>query len=55
MFFIYHFFYDANADYPLVPEIANLYKNDRAKHDAIARMWTRKHAMQLNLKAEQEN
>ena len=36
---------DANPDDPLVPEIAHLYKNDRVKHDANAREWTRKYAM----------
>mmetsp|Transcript_10757 Transcript_10757/g.26655 ORF Transcript_10757/g.26655 Transcript_10757/m.26655 type:complete len:148 (+) Transcript_10757:93-536(+) len=36
---------DANPDDPLVPEIAQLYKNDRSKHDATAREWTAKHAM----------
>ena len=28
-------------------EIARVYKSDRAKHDATAREWTRKYAMQL--------
>eukprot|EP00389_Voromonas_pontica_P001888 GDKH01002816.1.p1 GENE.GDKH01002816.1~~GDKH01002816.1.p1 ORF type:complete len:148 (+),score=10.58 GDKH01002816.1:41-484(+) len=36
---------DANPDDPLVPDIANLYKNDRTKHDATAREWTQKYAM----------
>jgi ubiquitin-conjugating enzyme E2 D/E len=35
---------DANPDDPLVPEIAELYKNDRKKHDARAREWTAKYA-----------
>jgi ubiquitin-conjugating enzyme E2 D/E len=35
---------DPNPDDPLVPEIANLYKTDRAKYDATAREWTRKYA-----------
>jgi ubiquitin-conjugating enzyme E2 D/E len=30
---------------PLVPEIAKLYLEDRAKHDAIARQWTYEHAV----------
>ena len=36
---------DANPDDPLVPDIANQYKSDRAKCDATAREWTRKYAM----------
>ena len=36
---------DANPDDPLVPEIAHLYKTDKAKYDATAREWTRKYAM----------
>ena len=36
---------DCNPDDPLVPEIAHLYKNDRAKHDTNAREWTKKYAM----------
>merc|ERR1719498_175942 len=36
---------DANPDDPLVPDIANQYKNDRAKYEATAREWTRKYAM----------
>jgi len=36
---------DPNPDDPLVPEIARLYKQDRAKHDATAKEWTRKYAM----------
>jgi ubiquitin-conjugating enzyme E2 D/E len=35
---------DPNPDDPLVPEIANLYKSDRAKYDATAKEWTRKYA-----------
>jgi ubiquitin-conjugating enzyme E2 D len=34
-------------DDPLVPEIAHLYKIDRAQHDAIAREWTIKHVFFL--------
>ncbi|POW08758.1 hypothetical protein PSTT_07298 [Puccinia striiformis] len=34
-----------NPDDPLVPEIANLYKTDRAKYEATAREHTRKYAM----------
>ena len=36
---------DANPDDPLVPDIANQYKSDRAKYEATAREWTRKYAM----------
>ena len=36
---------DPNPDDPLVPNIANLYKGDRCKHDQIARAWTEKFAM----------
>ena len=36
---------DPNPDDPLVPEIARLFKSDRAKHDATAREWCRKYAM----------
>ena len=36
---------DANPDDPLVPEIAQIYKNDKAKYEATAREWTRKNAM----------
>jgi len=35
---------DPNPDKPLVPEIATLFKNDRAKHDEVAKEWTKKHA-----------
>merc|ERR1712046_523889 len=37
---------DPNPDDPLVPEIARLYKSDRAKHDMVAKEWTQKYAMQ---------
>ena len=36
---------DANPDDPLVPEIAQILRTDRAKHDATAREWTTKYAM----------
>jgi len=36
---------DANPDDPLVPEIAQIYKNDKPKYEATAREWTRKYAM----------
>ena len=36
---------DANPDDPLVPEIANLLKNDKPKHDNTAREWTARYAM----------
>eukprot|EP01112_Ceratiomyxa_fruticulosa_P022360 TRINITY_DN815_c0_g1_i1.p1 TRINITY_DN815_c0_g1~~TRINITY_DN815_c0_g1_i1.p1 ORF type:complete len:148 (-),score=19.31 TRINITY_DN815_c0_g1_i1:338-781(-) len=35
---------DPNPDDPLVPEIAHLYKTDRARYEATAREWTRKYA-----------
>ena len=35
---------DPNPDDPLVPEIATLYKKDRAKFNANAREWTQKYA-----------
>lgn len=36
---------DPNPDDPLVPEIAQMYKTDRARYEATAREWTRKYAM----------
>merc|ERR1719498_1690281 len=36
---------DPNPDDPLVPEIAQIYKNDKPKYEATAREWTRKYAM----------
>ncbi|MBA0684926.1 hypothetical protein Goari_026476 [Gossypium aridum] len=33
---------DPNPDDPLVPEIAHMYKTDRAKYEATARSWTQK-------------
>mmetsp|Transcript_24034 Transcript_24034/g.42403 ORF Transcript_24034/g.42403 Transcript_24034/m.42403 type:complete len:270 (-) Transcript_24034:91-900(-) len=35
---------DANPADPLVPNIARLYIEDRARHDEIAKEWTAKHA-----------
>eukprot|EP00544_Gedaniella_sp_CCMP2646_P006161 CAMPEP_0202502288 /NCGR_PEP_ID=MMETSP1361-20130828/38568_1 /ASSEMBLY_ACC=CAM_ASM_000849 /TAXON_ID=210615 /ORGANISM="Staurosira complex sp., Strain CCMP2646" /LENGTH=148 /DNA_ID=CAMNT_0049135275 /DNA_START=34 /DNA_END=480 /DNA_ORIENTATION=+ len=35
---------DPNPDDPLVPDIANLYKTNREKHDKTAREWTQKFA-----------
>ena len=35
---------DPNPDDPLVPEIANLYKNDMAKYTEVAKEWTSKYA-----------
>ncbi|CAE8687184.1 unnamed protein product [Polarella glacialis] len=35
---------DCNPADPLVPEIAQVYLKDRAKHDASAREWTQKYA-----------
>ena len=34
-----------NPDDPLVPDIARLYKTDRAKYNSKAQEWTRKYAM----------
>ncbi|KAK7387308.1 hypothetical protein VNO78_28015 [Psophocarpus tetragonolobus] len=36
---------DPNPDEPLVPEIAHMYKVDRAKYEATARSWTQKYAL----------
>jgi ubiquitin-conjugating enzyme E2 D len=36
---------DPNPDDPLVPEIAHIYKTDRARYEETAREWTRKYAM----------
>ncbi|KAG6470091.1 hypothetical protein ZIOFF_071145 [Zingiber officinale] len=36
---------DPNLDDPLVPEIAQIYKNDRVKYETTARSWTQKYAM----------
>ncbi|CAK9192708.1 unnamed protein product [Sphagnum troendelagicum] len=36
---------DPNPDDPLVPEIAHMYKTDRAKYEATARNWSQKYAM----------
>ena len=36
---------DPNPDDPLVPEIAHMYKTDRAKYEATARSWTQKYSM----------
>eukprot|EP00695_Tsukubamonas_globosa_P000739 TRINITY_DN164_c0_g1_i1.p1 TRINITY_DN164_c0_g1~~TRINITY_DN164_c0_g1_i1.p1 ORF type:complete len:148 (-),score=17.54 TRINITY_DN164_c0_g1_i1:92-535(-) len=36
---------DPNPDDPLVPDIAHVYKTDRARYEATAREWTRKFAM----------
>ena len=35
---------DPNPDDPLVPEIARIYKTDRAKYEATAKEWTKKYA-----------
>ncbi|KAI3853018.1 hypothetical protein MKW92_024999 [Papaver armeniacum] len=36
---------DPNPDDPLVPEIAHMYKTDKAKYERTARSWTLKYAM----------
>lgn len=35
---------DPNPDDPLCPDIAHVYKSDRARYEATAREWTRKYA-----------
>ena len=35
---------DPNPDDPLEPDIARIYKEDKAKHDKIAKEWTQKYA-----------
>jgi ubiquitin-conjugating enzyme E2 D/E len=35
---------DANPSDPLVPEIADQYKRDRAAYDATAKLWTERYA-----------
>lgn len=35
---------DPNPNDPLMPDIANLFVKDKAKHDAIAREWTAQYA-----------
>ncbi|PIK52855.1 Ubiquitin-conjugating enzyme E2-17 kDa [Apostichopus japonicus] len=35
---------DPNPDDPLVPEIARIYKTDRARYNKLALEWTRKYA-----------
>lgn len=37
-------FTDCNPDDPLVPEIADLFRKDKVKHDENAREWTRVYA-----------
>ena len=39
---------DPNPDDPLMPDIANLLKEDKEKHDDFARMFTVKYAMDIN-------
>ncbi|KAF0469302.1 ubiquitin-conjugating enzyme [Gigaspora margarita] len=41
---------DPNPDDPLVPEIAHIYKTDRARYEATAREWTRKYASKQIIK-----
>jgi ubiquitin-conjugating enzyme E2 D/E len=36
---------DPNADDPLVPDIAYVYKHRRARYEEMARAWTRKYAI----------
>jgi len=36
---------DPNPDDPLVPDLAHLYKSDKAKYENMAREWTKKYAV----------
>ncbi|KAF0536881.1 ubiquitin-conjugating enzyme [Gigaspora margarita] len=45
LMFICSLMFDPNPDDPLVPEIANVYKTDRARYEATAREWILKYAM----------
>jgi ubiquitin-conjugating enzyme E2 D len=36
---------DPNPYDPMVPEIARMYKEDKVKHDRVAKEWTKKYAM----------
>jgi ubiquitin-conjugating enzyme E2 D/E len=42
---------DPNPDDPLVPDIAHLYKTDRARYEATAREWTRKYVVSPTLQS----
>ena len=39
---------DPNPDDPLIPEIANLYKEDKNKHDEFAKAYTIKYASEYS-------
>ncbi len=41
-------FTDPNPDDPLVPDIANQYKSDRAEYERVAREWTQLYAQGVN-------
>ncbi|CAF1491637.1 unnamed protein product [Didymodactylos carnosus] len=41
---------DINSDDPFNVEASNYFKNDRHKFDEIAREWTRKHAIQQEMR-----
>ena len=43
------FFFGANPDPPLVPEIGALYKNAIARYNEIAREWTKQYAPRRQL------
>ncbi|CAN6971154.1 unnamed protein product [Brassica rapa subsp. trilocularis] len=45
LFSIWSLLRDPNADDPMVPEIAHMYKTDRGKYESNARSWTQKYAM----------
>ncbi len=35
---------DSNPDDPLIPEIANVYKTNKAQYEATTKEWTKKYA-----------
>jgi ubiquitin-conjugating enzyme E2 D/E len=39
---------EPNPDDPLVPDIADLYKTDRASYEANAREWTLKYVLRFD-------
>jgi ubiquitin-conjugating enzyme E2 D/E len=41
-------FTDPNPDDPLMPDIANQYKKDRAEYELAAREWTQLYAQGVN-------
>ena len=45
---IYSLLTDPNADDPLVPAIADAYKNEREKYNENVKLWTEKFALDDN-------